>query len=212
MDASDWMKGIFFSVLASIVGAGSKLAIRKSWLMEELPPVGQTAIHDDGDSTHSEYRESSAQASNRSNPNEPSEGLHYSPSLDVSRKPQSSRRRADSRSYYTAFQSPPSSPAGNSSIDTDNVEETLGGSEDIMLEEQVLEIESTPIPKRCCTFPLFLRFCGMIGMTFINPGKLLPAILYSVCTSCGLNCGLWLISLSINRRSIFFAGHELRDA
>jgi drug/metabolite transporter (DMT)-like permease len=35
MDASDWMKGIFFSVLASVIGAGSKLAIRKSWLMEQ---------------------------------------------------------------------------------------------------------------------------------------------------------------------------------
>lgn len=34
MDESDWIKGIIFSVLASVIGAGSKLAIRKSWLME----------------------------------------------------------------------------------------------------------------------------------------------------------------------------------
>ena len=32
--ASGWMKGIALSVLASIIGGGSKLAIRKSWLME----------------------------------------------------------------------------------------------------------------------------------------------------------------------------------
>ena len=32
--ASAWMKGITFSVLASIIGGASKLAIRKSWLME----------------------------------------------------------------------------------------------------------------------------------------------------------------------------------
>lgn len=32
--ASAWIKGITFSVLASIIGGASKLAIRKSWLME----------------------------------------------------------------------------------------------------------------------------------------------------------------------------------
>ena len=32
--ASGWMKGIALSVLASIIGGASKLAIRKSWLME----------------------------------------------------------------------------------------------------------------------------------------------------------------------------------
>lgn len=34
VSASDWAKGIGLSILASIVGGGSKLAIRKSWLME----------------------------------------------------------------------------------------------------------------------------------------------------------------------------------
>lgn len=32
--ASAWIKGITFSVIASIIGGASKLAIRKSWLME----------------------------------------------------------------------------------------------------------------------------------------------------------------------------------
>ena len=32
--ASDWIKGISLSIMASIIGGGSKLAIRKSWLME----------------------------------------------------------------------------------------------------------------------------------------------------------------------------------
>jgi uncharacterized membrane protein len=32
--AEDWVKGIAFSILASIIGGASKLAIRKSWLME----------------------------------------------------------------------------------------------------------------------------------------------------------------------------------
>lgn len=33
--ASDWTKGIALSILATIIGGASKLAIRKSWLMEE---------------------------------------------------------------------------------------------------------------------------------------------------------------------------------
>jgi drug/metabolite transporter (DMT)-like permease len=35
LTASDWVKGIGFSILASIVGGCGKLAIRKSWLMIE---------------------------------------------------------------------------------------------------------------------------------------------------------------------------------
>ena len=33
--ASDWTKGISLSVLASVIGGASKLAIRKSWLLEQ---------------------------------------------------------------------------------------------------------------------------------------------------------------------------------
>lgn len=33
--AADWVKGISLSVLASVIGGASKLAIRKSWLLEE---------------------------------------------------------------------------------------------------------------------------------------------------------------------------------
>jgi hypothetical protein len=32
--AHDWVRGIFFSVLASLIGAASKLSIRKSWLID----------------------------------------------------------------------------------------------------------------------------------------------------------------------------------
>ena len=35
INASDWIKGIALSVLASVIGGASKLAIRKSWLMVE---------------------------------------------------------------------------------------------------------------------------------------------------------------------------------
>ena len=35
VSAGDWIKGIALSVLASVIGGASKLAIRKSWLMVE---------------------------------------------------------------------------------------------------------------------------------------------------------------------------------
>ena len=35
ISAADWAKGIGLSVLASIIGGASKLAIRKSWLMQD---------------------------------------------------------------------------------------------------------------------------------------------------------------------------------
>ena len=34
ISATDWAKGILLSILASIIGGISKLAIRKSWLMQ----------------------------------------------------------------------------------------------------------------------------------------------------------------------------------
>ena len=42
---SDWIKGIGFSVLASVIGASSKLAIRKSWLMEEESSFSSSISH-----------------------------------------------------------------------------------------------------------------------------------------------------------------------
>lgn len=45
ISAEDWGKGITLSVVASLIGGASKLAIRKSWLMEE---GDDGRVHDDG--------------------------------------------------------------------------------------------------------------------------------------------------------------------
>jgi len=44
VSASDWGKGIALSVAASIVGAASKLAIRKSWLLEHQAEQEETLM------------------------------------------------------------------------------------------------------------------------------------------------------------------------
>ena len=45
ISASDWSKGISLSVLASVIGGASKLAIRKSWLLENA----RTRAENEGD-------------------------------------------------------------------------------------------------------------------------------------------------------------------
>ena len=43
--ATDWMWGIIYSVLASIIGGASKLAIRKSWIIHgKLQPSGCSSV------------------------------------------------------------------------------------------------------------------------------------------------------------------------
>ena len=59
MTAADWVKGISLSVLASVIGGASKLAIRKSWLLEgrsqsqsrpsQIPGNDDEAVHDNDD-------------------------------------------------------------------------------------------------------------------------------------------------------------------
>lgn len=60
MDASDWVKGIFFSVLASVIGASAKLAIRKSWLIEAELEAAAQAVFMSEDSHHSTITTSSS--------------------------------------------------------------------------------------------------------------------------------------------------------
>ena len=45
----DWIKGISLSVLASIIGGASKLAIRKSWLLESSEESDYTSMDDSGE-------------------------------------------------------------------------------------------------------------------------------------------------------------------
>jgi hypothetical protein len=62
MERSDWIKGISFSVAASIIGGASKLAIRKSWLLEEVEEErvlrgNSGALDDENDDDHNNYQQ-----------------------------------------------------------------------------------------------------------------------------------------------------------
>lgn len=45
----DWIKGISLSILASIIGGASKLAIRKSWVLESSEDSDYTSMDDSGE-------------------------------------------------------------------------------------------------------------------------------------------------------------------
>jgi EamA-like transporter family len=85
VSASAWIKGIALSVLASIIGGASKLAIRKSWLMEEQARSSDTNgyvysdIVGEAEAIHSEHLH-------------PSDGI-FAPSADTSPTHESSFQR-----------------------------------------------------------------------------------------------------------------------
>lgn len=47
VSAGDWFNGITLSILASVIGAASKLAIRKSWLMQDGDEATESSINND---------------------------------------------------------------------------------------------------------------------------------------------------------------------
>lgn len=63
LSASDWVKGIALSVLATIIGGASKLAIRKSWLMEEEMDEDDSEVYSQvvGDENHEILSDASSQ-------------------------------------------------------------------------------------------------------------------------------------------------------
>ena len=219
MDKSDWMKGIFFSVLASVVGAASKLAIRKSWLMEEDCDATAeaaflaeaAAVSDDEEAGPvpasrgpleeeegvDQHRSSPSDQipscdSNVGNPNEACEAPPEDEPVGESNdteQPSASRKRG--KSIYTAVQ-PSSSYPSAAAASTASAQE-------------VPEIESTPpsttVTRRrlCCTMPQFLRLCGMCGMTFLNPILCVLAMNYASPSILAPFSGLtlvWVIVLS----------------
>lgn len=204
------MKGIFFSVVASVIGAASKLAIRKSWLMEEdLQAAAEAAFLAEAAAAASDEEEASGSCSRRdatsginiSNPNEPSEEAPPDDGLAIvnnntedddedttnNMQPHHSNRKRG-KSIYTAVQS-----AGGATS-TENIPDQT-------------EIESTPSStstaiirrRRCCTTSKLLRLAGMFGMTFVNPAFCVLAMNYASPSILAPFSGLtlvWVIVLS----------------
>lgn len=206
MDKSDWMKGIFFSVLASVVGAGSKLAIRKGWLMDEVREaaaeeafMAEAAVSDEEEAGSTTAAAASIPPGSDGGPPishvaEPCETPpddEPMPSTGDGVQQEPSRKRG--KSIYTAVQpSQALSPiAGTASSPCPSVASTL--------EHPVIESTAIAARRICCSMPQFLRLCGMFGMTFVNPTLCVLAMNYASPSILAPFSGLtlvWVIVLS----------------
>lgn len=204
MNATAWVKGIFFSVLASVIGAASKLAIRKGWLMEaeytrreaEHEPVPTatprttTAADDFYWNEQDNPNINSPSNGVASNPNEPLDEDTDVAAVNAGTGDKDDDEEEDapnSRRHllYTAVE-PPSGPAGI-------FRETAAP----------LDLDGPPqfTPPKCLFWKIsqLLRFAGMIGMSFINPACSLVAMNYASPSILAPFSGLtlvWVIVLS----------------
>jgi EamA-like transporter family len=179
--AAAWMKGIGLSVAASVIGGASKLAIRKSWLLEQedddddendvlLPPVTTTTT-----TTGGIFFGSS------------DETRAYALILP----PHRSHLKTEDTATTTGTE--------DDALDTsDHVMEGL------RLESQhssgaPSEPESTILPTSKNWLPVALRYSGMIGMTFLNPLCCVLAMNYASPSILAPFSGLtlvWIVLLS----------------
>jgi len=158
----DWVRGIGYSVLASVIGGASKLAIRKSWLIEQVqnnnnPTTVGLEDGDSGSSYNSDHDETTRKNTNDTTASSTvddfndSNGGHVSttknnPSSVVKIK---TKRDENSSDYVLYDNRESSSPSHQQAL-------------------SVVPI-SNETSSDCCSVALCLRLSGMIGMTFLNP-------------------------------------------
>jgi hypothetical protein len=145
----DWAKGVGYSIVASIIGGGSKLAIRKSWLMVVDRDRNPSNSNCDADSDASQR----IQDSNDGNL-ESCENTYQSPEKIRAGTDNININVNESAATATAGGLSPHPPQlGNMEIGP------------AFLTESENEREKAQSHKTA----LALRFSGMIGMTFLNP-------------------------------------------
>jgi drug/metabolite transporter (DMT)-like permease len=138
---SDWVKGITLSVIATIIGGASKLAIRKSWLLMNNVPEEEEWIS-------SMVNESASQSQSQSDCTEGHRRPHHA--------------------MYVGGQQNASEELSNSNNQNPNEGHLLGADEDANDnsndDELVLSTKPSTMMAAYC-----LRFSGMMGMTIWNP-------------------------------------------
>jgi hypothetical protein len=197
VSASDWSKGISLSILASIIGGASKLAIRKSWLMEEeqrrylqdsLLPVPD-ADEEDGaiseqetDPLHQSRHSLAPQnEEEQDNPQSDTSIVRVEQPLQVDVEDSHDEETPSLRSRRTV---------SRSTSGDDDVASVSDGSHD---DENVSCWRGSKLLARC------LRGSGMIGMTLLNPLACVLAMNYASPSILAPFSGLtlvWIVLLS----------------
>jgi hypothetical protein len=164
--ASGWIKGITLSILASIIGGASKLAIRKSWILEEqqgqLVPNHHNGNDDNNNDNNNDNDNDNNNENNDTFRNDPEtavtardsigDGLSLSPTRS---KPfehiQKGTAPCDTHTESSNSSSNSSSSNSSSSSSSNN------------------HHDGTAAPLHRTWLPVALRAAGMIGMTLLNP-------------------------------------------
>eukprot|EP00977_Amphora_coffeiformis_P016283 scaffold4976_cov161-Amphora_coffeaeformis.AAC.29 len=180
VSASEWIKGISLSILASMIGGASKLAIRKSWLMLR--------------EHHEERRRRRQQQPDISN--------HSSSSVDDDLPPMSTDSyhaigQDHGPSYFIDGGQEDTHGARRSTLDPDNDDHDHTGATHSLMPDET----STTTIRRDTVWMLswFLRGSGMIGMTFLNPACSVMAMNYASPSILAPFSGLtlvWIVLLS----------------
>ena len=230
--AADWIKGIAFSVLASVIGGASKLAIRKSWLMVE-----GLAAEGSGDGRNpSEEQQQQQQQQQQQHEHEHAQTSNGSPSSSGRRR--SSTEQLDTFEHSSveigSSSTPPLPPSDD---DSDNRASPPG----IELQERpasALSLRSRsispPSGAMLCRMPstlptgtsaasflddgtprtdparartirrrsYFLRLCGMVGMTVLNPLCCVLAMNYASPSILAPFSGLTLVWIALFSESL----------
>ncbi len=183
VSANDWIMGITFSVIASVIGAASKLAIRKSWLIDaDRKRLKAAALADlldyvatnggEEDSHHAPIPEISVRSSS-----------HHSSSDDNAYEkgntPQYIQTANDMNilptnrnSYLAPLEvGSPSSQGISTTLPTPmSLGQDLFSTEEDDPSDVLCDREQYKMVKRKMQMRIWLLYiCGMIGMSFLNP-------------------------------------------
>jgi len=162
MSGINWAKGVGYSIVASLIGGASKLAIRKSWLMVEKR-IHIQHQHQDQHENQSLDQSSSPSSSHCDYENGDSIIVDGSARNCVS--PGHGAGRLQTEMGY--FRGNDGNGNGNDDNDNDN-DNDLPVIVNNHLNHHPIAIQKKDV---CSTgtIALGLRFSGMIGMTFLNP-------------------------------------------
>jgi drug/metabolite transporter (DMT)-like permease len=166
MSGINWAKGVGYSIVASLIGGASKLAIRKSWLMVEKRINNQNQHqHQHQHENQHESLDQSSSSSNCDYENGDSIIVDGSARNGVSPGHGAGRLQTE-MGYYRANDGNDNANGNGNGNDSDSDFPV------IVNHHLNLNQHSATQKKNVCStgnIALGLRFSGMIGMTFLNP-------------------------------------------
>jgi hypothetical protein len=203
VSASDWTKGIGLSILASIIGGASKLAIRKSWLLEEEQQRQQellALVLQGEEEIHQYALHSSPPRLQEEDTDVVETNLNININLNLNTHARDSLKRQNSQEEDTdSLRLRHSLPRSASEILEDDDNDMHDNDNDMHDNDNDNDNEDGSTRKRKLLLARVLRGSGMIGMTLLNPLACVLAMNYASPSILAPFSGLtlvWIVLLS----------------